>query len=240
MPLEYFQQRAKLVFAVMTSMRLFLGTACLLALTVSADVITDWNGLLLDAIRSEDNSPTLAARSLAILHTAIYDAVNSVERTYQPYFVNATASSGTSSEVAAVAAAHEVLVNLYPTERARYDTALSNYSAGIPEGPNRDDAMALGKMVADKILEWRSSDGASTLVPYIPDPAPGHWRRTPPFFRPPDSPQCPFVTPFAMVEGNQFRPSGPPPLTSCRYADDFNQVKELGATNSTVRTAEHT
>src|SRR5439155_22654992 len=132
MPLEYFQQRAKLVFAVMTSMRLFLGTACFLALTVSADVITDWNGLLLDAIRSEDNSPTLAARSLAILHTAIYDAVNSVERTYQPYFVNLVAAPGASAEVAAVAAAHEVLLDLYPTERARFEDFFSAYLATVP------------------------------------------------------------------------------------------------------------
>src|SRR5438093_1062757 len=96
----------------------------LLALAVSSatgDVVTEWNALLLDSIRLEDNSPTLAARSLAILHIAIYDAVNSVERTHQPYFVDLVAAAGASAEVAAAAAAHEVLLDLYPTERARFE-----------------------------------------------------------------------------------------------------------------------
>jgi len=212
----------------------------MLASQARADVVTEWNALLLDAIRIEDNSPTLAARSLAILHTAIYDSINSVERTHQPYFVDAETPPGTSVEVAAAAAANEVLLNLYPTERARFEEFFSAFLANVPSGPSRENGLALGVRVAHQILEWRASDGVSTTVPYIPNPAPGHWRRTPPFFRPPDSPQCPFVTPFAMVEGNQFRPPGPPPMTSHRYADDLNQVKELGAVNSATRTAEQT
>jgi hypothetical protein len=107
-------------------------------------------------------------------------------------------------------------------------------------GSARGDGLTIGKQVADKVIEVRSADGVTTTVPYVPVPLPGHWRRTPPFFRPPDSPQCPFVTPFAMLAGSQFRPPGPPALTSARYAADVNQVQQLGATNSTVRTAEQT
>ena len=90
------------------------------------------------------------------------------------------------------------------------------------------------------LLAWRSSDGASTTVPYIPGTDPGEWRRTPPFFRPPELPHWPFVVPFVMTNGSQFRPSGPPSLTTSEYARDFNLTRELGALNSTTRTPEQT
>ena len=204
------------------------------------DIVTLWNAELLAAIRTEDVSPTMAARSLAILHVAIYDAVHSVDATYLPYFVNLAAPAGTSAEVAAASAAHDVLQYLYPTEGARYDGMLEAFLNGYPEGASRDAGVRIGSQVAEKVLQWRSSDGATTTVPYVPNPGPGHWRRTPPFFRPPDSPQCPFVVPFALLKGDQFRPPGPPALTSARYATDLNQVKQFGATNSTVRTADQT
>lgn len=204
------------------------------------DVVTQWNALFLDAIRAEASSPTLAGRGLAILHTAIYDAVNSVERTHQPFFVDLIAPPGTSAEAAASAAAREVMVKTFPTESARYEQAFSDFLKGFPPGKSLDDALALGKLVADRILEWRNGDGATTSVPYIPNSEPGHWRRTPPLVRPPDSPQWMWVEPFAMITGSQFRPHGPPPLTSRRYALDFNQVKELGAADSALRSEEQT
>ncbi len=204
------------------------------------DIVTLWNAELLAAIRTEDVSPTMAARSLAILHVAMYDAVHSVDRTYLPYLVDIAAPSGTAAEVAAASAAHDVLQYLYPTEGARYDAILEAFLSGYPEGASRNAGVRIGNQVAEKVLQWRSNDGATTTVPYVPNPSPGHWRRTPPFFRPPDSPQCPFVVPFAMLQGEQFRPPGPPALTSARYAADFNQVKQYGATNSTVRTADQT
>src|SRR5438309_8372476 len=80
------------------------------------DVVTEWNSLLLDAIRNEDTGAPLAARNLAILHAAIYDAVNSIDAKYEPYFVIESAPPGTPAEVAAVSAAHTVLVDLYPSQ----------------------------------------------------------------------------------------------------------------------------
>ncbi len=118
-----------------------------------ADVVTQWNALFLDAIRAEAASPTLASRGLAILHTAIYDAVNSIERTHQPYFVDLIAPPGTSREAAAAAAAHEVMVKSFPTGIARYEQAFSEFLAASPPGKHLDDALLLGKLVADKILE---------------------------------------------------------------------------------------
>ena len=90
------------------------------------------------------------------------------------------------------------------------------------------------------MLDWRGSDGSGTTVPYVPSTAPGAWRRTPPFFRPPELPQWPYVEPFALTNGAQFRPPGPPSLNSSQYAAEVNQVKALGGINSTNRTAEQT
>ncbi len=205
-----------------------------------ADVVTQWNGLMLDAVRGEDLSPTLAARGLAILHVAMYDAVNSVERSHRPFYADIGALPGTSAEAAAASAAHEVMLANYPTEGPVYEAAYASYIGSLPPGPGTDGGVLLGAEVAARILEWRGKDGVTTVVPYVPNPAPGHWRRTPPFFRPPDSPQCPFVVPFAMVRGDQFRPPGPPELTSARYAGDLATVRELGSATSKTRTAEQT
>lgn len=208
--------------------------------SVVADVIIEWNTLALDAIRNESTSPPLAARNLAILHSSIYDAVNSIKQSHEAYFVLLSTSPQASSEAAAVSAAYECLANLYPSQIASFDAALNRYLTNTAATESRDDGMMLGYAVALLILDWRSDDGASTTVPYIPGNQPGDWRRTPPFFRPPELPQWPYVTPFAMTNGAQFRPGGPPSLTSTQYTADFNQVKDLGGVNSTNRTQEQT
>jgi membrane-associated phospholipid phosphatase len=208
--------------------------------SVQADVITDWNTLALAAIRNESTAPPLAARNLAILHASIFDAVNAIEPTHESYFVSLTAPPGASAEAAAVGAAYECLADLYPSQLASFDAELSRFLAATPATSNRADGLTLGETTALFVLFWRSFDGSSTTVPYIPGTDPGDWRRTPPFFRPPDLPQWPFVEPFALTNGAQFRPPGPPPLTSSSYAADLNQVKALGGVNSTNRTPEQT
>jgi hypothetical protein len=207
---------------------------------LSADVILDWNGLMLDAIRAEDESPPHAARSLAILHVAMFDAVNGVLQDYQPYFVDAHAPAETSAEAAAVGAAYQVMSSLYPTLQPRSDALYQSFRSNAPAGEARDQDLQLGESIAGMVLDWRAADGATTLVPYIPVAEPGHWQRTPPDYRPPDSPQCPFVTPFALLTGSQFRVPPPPALTSRQYADDVNQVEQLGAADSAARTADQT
>ena len=212
----------------------------LVPISTRADVVTEWNTLALDAIRNESTSPPLAARNLAILHAAIYDAVNALDRAHEPYFMSLPAPPGASMEAAAVGAAYECLSDLYPSQTAAFDAALHQFLARTPATTNRADGLLLGQFVALEILTWRSADGSSTTVPYIPGTNPGDWRRTPPFFRPPELPQWPYVDPFALTNGAQFRPTGPPALTSTQYTRDFNQVKQLGALNSTNRTAEQT
>ena len=210
------------------------------AVVATADVIMDWNALMLDAVRTEDTGPPLAARNLAIMHAAMHDAVRAVDPQFEAYHVRAPAPAGCLADVAAVAAAHEVAINLFPSERSRFDDAYEEFLTGVPVGSNRRTSLDFGRAVADVLLELRSADGASTSVPYIPQTEPGQWRRTPPFFRPPELPQWPDLTPFTMTHGAQFRPPGPPALGSAEWAADFNQVKQLGSATSPERTAEQT
>ena len=203
-----------------------------------ADPVLEWNQLLLEAIRADNSPPTLASRNLAILHTAIYDAVNSVEPVFQPYRFQLPLAGETSPEAAAVGAAHVVLVVLYPQLRARSDDEYRRFLASALPGAALTNGLALGRLVAALTVESRTSDGSSTQVPYIPDDSPGQWRRTPPFFRSPLDPHWGLVEPFCLSDVEAFMPPGPPSMQSIAYADDFNMVKALGGKRSALRTAE--
>ena len=209
-----------------------------MGLAAESNVVLDWNALMLDAIRLDDTGPTLGSRNLAILHAAIYDAVNSVERTHQPYRLELDAPLGTSAAAAAVAAGYEVMLALYPPLRARTDALYESCVATAPANEALTNGLALGQAVAREMLAWRSADGSSTDVPYSPSDAPGQWRRTPPFFRPPLTPQWRYVTLFCLTDIEPFVAPGPPPMDSADYAESFNQVKAIGEKNSTIRTAE--
>jgi hypothetical protein len=204
------------------------------------DVVLLWNEAALCAIRTERTPPPLAARNLAIVHAAIYDAVNAVDRTHRPYRVQPSTPQDTSAEVAAAVAAHRVLLALYPKRIDCFDKALDESLADVPEGESRLNGMLLGKAVAESMLDWRRGDGANRRVAYTPGTEPGLWRPTPPGFKAGLLPQWPAVTCFCMKTGAQFRPAPPPELNSDDYAASFQEVKLLGAINSTTRTQEQT
>jgi hypothetical protein len=209
-----------------------LGPARLLA-----DEITDWNNVMLDAIRANSMSPLPASRILAAMHTGMYDAVNSIARTHQPYHVDLTADPGTSREAAAAQAAHRVLSGMLPVSQAAYDAALANSLSNVPDGPGKTAGIALGNSVGAEILALRANDGASAVVPYTPGSAPGEWRPTPPANAPAAAPQWGNVTPWAMTSPSQFRnPDGPPALDSAEYTAAFNEVKAIGSATSATRT----
>lgn len=205
-----------------------------------ADVVTDWNTVILDTIRSTSTSPPVASRAMAIMHTAIYDSVNSVDRTHTPYRVDIVAPPGTSREAAAAAAAERVLSALYPSQTAIFQAQLAQSLADIPDGSGKDNGVALGRTVADEILAWRSTDGSDAVVPYTWTEEPGRWRPTPPAYAPALLPQWGYVTPFGIAYGSQFRTSGPPALDSAEYAAALNEIKMLGEKNSQYRDADQT
>ena len=204
----------------------------------SPDAIVRWNALTLDIIKAEKTSPPMAARNLAMVHAAIYDAANAVSKTHKVYKVEVQPPAGASAEAAAVAAAHRVLATLYPKQTATLDAAKTVSLATIAEGKSKTDGVELGEFVANKILEWRKDDGANAEVTYTPTNQPGYWQPIPPDLKPASMPHWKNVKPFAMTKGSQFQIANMPTLTSEEYTAEFNKLKELGAKDSKIRTAD--
>jgi hypothetical protein len=204
------------------------------------DAVVAWNGIMLSAIHTSTTPPPQAARIMAMVQTAVYDAVNAVVPLHAFYHAAPTLNPTADMTAAASQAAHDTLVALFPSLATTFDADLATWLAKVPAGQALTDGVALGQQAAAAILALRANDGSNAVVPYTPGSNPGQYQLTPPNFSPPLDPQWPYVTPFAMTSDTQFRPPGPPALTSQQYADDFNQVKSLGGTNSTTRTADQT
>jgi hypothetical protein len=199
------------------------------------DAITDWHDILSGAIRTDKSAPPQAARAIAMVGAAVYDAVEPVEGLYPLYNPNnaisglpATALPGTSQEAAAVEAAYTVLVGLFPAQKATFDQDLATSLAAIPSGVGKTDGAVLGVTVGNAILAWRSNDGSNTTVTYTPGTGPGQWQPTPPAFAAAVDPQWPNVTPFTMTSAGSFSrparcrstapPTPPPSIRPSRSA----------------------
>src|SRR5580765_2126355 len=206
-------------------------------------VVVDWNRNLLVIVRTHGAQPATIhpTRSFAMMHAAIYDAVNAIDQTHEPYAVGVPhASRSASQEAAAAAAAHEVLVQLYPAFQPTLDTELQQSLSQIADGTPKTEGISVGQAVGDLILALRSNDGSSAQpIPYVFGNAPGDYQSTPPNFPPqPQFTHWSNVTPFALEHANQFRPGPPPALDSDSYSDAFNEVKTSGIINGTVATAD--
>jgi hypothetical protein len=205
--------------------------------------VLQWNRTLLVIVRTPGAQPATVhpTRSFAIMHAAIYDAVNAIDRTHRPYLVRLSgAPRSASQEAAAAVAAHQVLVALYPAFKTTLDAELQQSLAQIPDGNDKVEGIRIGQAVADRILALRSNDGSNAKsIPYVFGTAPGDYQSTPPNFPPqPQFTHWSGVTPFALERASQFRPGPPPALNSDTYGDAFNQIKSLGIVNSTTATAD--
>ncbi len=184
--------------------------------------------------------PPVASRSLAIAHAAIYDAVNGIARTHEPYLVPSAVPTSASRVAAASAAAHQALLSLFPSHTSIFDGLHVAILAGIPSGPQKTNGIAWGEFVATQILAARTGDGSNAVVQPPGGSGPGVWIPTPPAFLRYLLPQWGFVAPFGMSSPSQFRPPGPPALESQQYAADYEEVKELGALVGSTRTEDQT
>ena len=209
----------------------------------SVNQVLQWNRTLLVIVRTPGAQPATVhpTRSFAIMHAAIYDAVNAIDGAHTPYLVHFTdVSRSASQDAAAAVAAHEVLVTLYPHFQTQLDAQLLQVLAQIPEGADKAQGISIGHAVADRILALRSNDGANAQpIPFVFGNAPGDYQSTPPNFpRQPQFTHWSRVTPFALERANQFRPGPPPALTRDTYSDAFNEVQALGIVNSTASSAD--
>ena len=208
-----------------------------------ADEVIQWNKTLLTIVRTPGAQPATIhpTRSFAIVHAAIYDAVNAIDATHKPYLVRVERVSAHASQEAAVAAAaHETLIALYPAFQTTLDQQYDQSLAQIPDGADKTTGIDVGRAVALATLTLRSDDGsAATPIPFVFGNAPGDYQSTPPNFPPqPVFTHWSRVTPFALERAKQFRLGPPPALTSAEYTAVFNEVKSLGIANSTAATAD--
>jgi hypothetical protein len=210
--------------------------APLVATPTRADVIMDWNAKA-DAIAAEKQiAGPQHGRGLAMLHVAMFEAVNAPERRYASYKPNFTADRKTSKEAAAASAGYEVLVFLYPDKKADLEAMLGKTLAGISEGEPKVKGIALGQKTAAEMIALRANDGINAQETYRPHTTPGVYVPTATVI----STTIGGVAPWVMTSGSQFRPAAPPALDSEIWTCDLNEIRELGARNSTKRTAEQT
>ncbi|CAE7840085.1 CPO, partial [Symbiodinium necroappetens] len=229
--------------------RCALGASAVLFLAgapASADTVIDWNLMLRDATRAQTGvaaAPGPVARAGAMLHAAIFDAVNAVDRTHTSAMVDIKAAPGTDKFAAAAAAGHATLSTLYGSNaglQAQFDAMFASQMASIPAGPGRDAGVALGQSIASSVISGRAGDGHDAPFSYTESPAPGQWRSNYAPGAPAWGPQWGDVTPWVLNSGDQFRPGPPPSLTSQEYTDAWNEVYHKGRATGSTRTADET
>jgi hypothetical protein len=205
------------------------------------NVVLQWNRVLRETVSTAGQHPAtiFPVRSFAMMHAAMFDAVNSIDGSYTPYLINVPGSPHASEVAAAAKAARDVLVALYPTRQGIFDAELAASLAGIPA--NRAmQGLKVGRIAAEQLLAARANDGWSVSGPaYVLSTAPGNWQPIAPSTAAGFT-QFPAVIPFAITSPSQFAPSAPPAISSERYAADLNEVKEIGSATSSTRTADQT
>lgn len=207
-----------------------------LAAFARADVIMDWNTRA-DAIATEKHvSGPVHGRALAMMHVAMFEAVNAIERRYMPYRLKLIADRNTSEETAAAVAGREVLVAMYPDQKSGLDALLAETLNRVEEGPAKERGIILGRKAAAGILELRGSDGSDLAETYRPVTQPGVYVPT----ALPISSTVGGFTPWVLSSPAHFRPAPPPALTSETWTRDLNEIREIGGLDSKTRSAEQT
>jgi hypothetical protein len=199
-----------------------------------ADQVTEWNQITLQIAAG----PTLS-RSLAMVHLAMFDAINALDPRYRPYLSVVSAPNGASAEAAGAAAAKGILARLFPAQQVVLDAALVSALAAIPNGPEKSAGLVFGDQVAAAFYADRLTDGMlAPNPPYLPIGGAGFYQPTPPGFASPVNTGAGSWRPFAMLTAAQFRGNGPLSLAHPQYRLDFDEVRLIGSVTSTLRTAE--
>ena len=206
-----------------------------------ADAVLDWNAIMQATVATQPPFPQ--ARFAAITQLAVFEAVNAITREYKPYSgAILTAPAGASPEAAAIAAAHTVLKAYFPANAQALDAARTTSLAAIADGTAKSGGISVGEAAAAKVMAARNNDGSSPAAFYATTSSnPAEWQTTP---------SCTAaggafyhwknVKPFGLKSADQFQLDEPPALTSGRYARDYNEVKSMGASNSTLRPQDRT
>src|ERR1041385_5403477 len=184
-----------------------------------ADVITDWNQTAIEVMKAANVAGNPWTRHMAMMNVAMSDAVNTVQNRYTRFIAEGPRAPKASAEAAAAGAAREMLLRLYPDQKAKIQEAYAASIAAVAEGTARNAGTLVGEQVAAAVFAERANDASSAPDTYRPVTTPGGWI-------PPTPPT--------------FRPAPPPALSSALYARDYNEIKEVGAAKSVRRTPEQT
>jgi hypothetical protein len=216
------------------------------------DQVLEWNQLLIETLIATNTPNSSSQRLGAIVHTAVFDAYNGIERRYRPIFVpnvdgngETLVPHGASRRAAVIAAAYTALVALFPLRETqlndRYAASLAALSDdGGDGGQSRERGIAWGTDVARAVLAWRATDGfLASYPPFTGGTAVGQWRPIPPATMM-SAQGLAFTAPFVVASNTQFRPDRPRPLASPTYTEDFNAVKALGRRTGSTRTEAQT
>jgi PAP2 superfamily protein len=205
-------------------------------------VLDDWGNRFTSLGSSVAENAQRTQIRTTIAQMAMFDAVNAVlDGPYRPFASKPVSAPGASAEAAAIRAAYIVALNEFPTKTATIDGAYNTSIAGVPATPEAiADGIAIGEAAANAVLAARAGDHRNDpeLEGYTPGSGPGVWIPTPPALGDPQGAFLQFVTPFGYDDPARFRPHAPPALDSKAYAIDYNEIKDLGRTNETSRTAE--
>jgi hypothetical protein len=207
--------------------------------------VLEWNQIFIDTLIATNTANSSSQRLGAIVHTAIFDAYNGIERRYTPIFVNDEAPRGASRRAAVIAAAYTSLVGLFPSRQpaleASYIASLAALSDdGEDGGKSREHGIAWGTEVAQAVLAWRATDGFNATYPsFTGGMAVGQWRPVPPAIAM-SAQGLAFTSMFVLDSNTQFRPGPPRGLNSITYTEDFNAVKALGRRTGSTRTEDQT
>jgi hypothetical protein len=214
--------------------------------SAQGDAVTQWNINASNAIFAAGPSAHASTLSFAMVHGAVYDAVNGIDGGYQPYLDKPAANPGDSKDAAVATAAYRVLVAVVPSSQTVALTNLQEqYSAAlaaVSEGPAKAGGIAAGEMAAARMLDERADDGRNptTSFPFVFGTTAGVWRVSPPLTGPEPAPWVANVTPFLVPSAEMLRSKGPNALSSEAYGEEFNEVKSLGSMSSTQRTEDQT
>ena len=218
---------------------------------VHSNMAIEWNQTMLSSFATANVAPAAANRLAGVIAAATFDAVNGIERQFTAIHVQPAGDPEASPEAAAASATYTALVTAFPAQKPSLDAALASSIASLNDDDNGDGSVGLGlawgSSVGAQVMAWRAGDGFSAAPPpYTFRTAPGQWQPTPgptagpPCTTGPTGPPC-FRTlattvPFALTSPSQFRPAGPPALTSARYAADLDELIRMGGKISAART----
>jgi len=246
---------------VKLSKQLFAGFAMAAAFNLTApalsrgsddppDQVLEWNQIFIDTLIATNTPNSSSQRLGAIVHTAIFDAYNGIERRYTPIYVHSNAPRGASRRAAVIAAAYTALVGLFPSlspaQRAALDARYAASLAALSDdggdgGRSRERGIDWGTEVSSTVVAWRATDGFSDVhQSFGGGTTVGQWRPTGGACVTMTGLGLAYTTPFVVASTNQFDPGPPRGLVSSTYADDFNGVKALGRRTGSTRTDDQT